>query len=240
MKELLEINYLTINGIENSPRQLQCICTINAQHLYLIKRGASILDSKKLIYTVDSQWIKKIFEKYSNRKIAVTTGVDVTDYILQKVKKQRENVFFLGASSESNLKARKRFYLETGQVAYGDTPNKNALFDDIYVNALIAEFKRTNIRYVVLGFGAPYQEEFMLRYYERFISETDVKIMVGAGAVIDFYSGVQQKCPTFINKIGLEIFYRLLMDISLKRANRIKESLQGLLWLRRIAIKHEK
>ena len=84
MNNLLHLQYSTIKEIENSSKKLQCICTINAQHLFLIKTGVDILNSQKLVYTVDSQWVKKILNKYVDRRVCVTTGVHITDYIFQK------------------------------------------------------------------------------------------------------------------------------------------------------------
>ena len=66
--------------------------------------------------------------------------------------------------------------------------------------------KRTDIVWV--GLGAPKQ----IYFAERLSRFTDVKMIVTIGAAFDFHTGRVKKAPRFIQKIGLEWFYRLIKE----------------------------
>jgi N-acetylglucosaminyldiphosphoundecaprenol N-acetyl-beta-D-mannosaminyltransferase len=61
---------------------------------------------------------------------------------------------------------------------------------------------------VMVGIGALKQERFIHTLVGRFPSA----IFVGIGAAGNFYSGINQRAPEFIQNAGLEWLYRLLRE----------------------------
>ena len=59
-----------------------------------------------------------------------------------------------------------------------------------------------------VGLGAPKQEFWMAKYQ----SQIKIGIMLGIGAAIAFAAGVEKRAPVFMQKTGLEWFYRLIHD----------------------------
>ena len=59
-----------------------------------------------------------------------------------------------------------------------------------------------------LGFGAPRQEIFALRYRDRL----GAGVIVCVGAAIDFAAGVRPRAPKAIRKLGLEWLFRILTE----------------------------
>lgn len=69
----------------------------------------------------------------------------------------------------------------------------------------IAELK-PDIMWV--GLSTPKQEKFM----DEFLEELDVTLMVGVGAAFDFHAGRVKQAPVWMQKSGLEWFYRLWQE----------------------------
>ena len=59
-----------------------------------------------------------------------------------------------------------------------------------------------------VGLSTPKQEKFMA----EFLPKLDVTLMVGVGAAFDFHSGRMQQAPRWMQRSGLEWFYRLCQE----------------------------
>ncbi len=56
-----------------------------------------------------------------------------------------------------------------------------------------------------VGLGAPKQEKFMAQYLDKF----ETTLMVGVGAAFDFHTGRVRQAPRWMQRSGLEWFFRL-------------------------------
>jgi N-acetylglucosaminyldiphosphoundecaprenol N-acetyl-beta-D-mannosaminyltransferase len=59
-----------------------------------------------------------------------------------------------------------------------------------------------------VGLSTPKQERFMAEY----LSKLDVTLMVGVGAAFDFHSGRIRQAPRWMQRSGLEWFFRLCVE----------------------------
>jgi N-acetylglucosaminyldiphosphoundecaprenol N-acetyl-beta-D-mannosaminyltransferase len=59
-----------------------------------------------------------------------------------------------------------------------------------------------------VGLSTPKQEKFMAEYIERL----DTTLMIGVGAAFDFHSGRVPQAPRWMQRSGLEWFYRLCRE----------------------------
>lgn len=59
-----------------------------------------------------------------------------------------------------------------------------------------------------VGLSTPKQEKFMV----EFLPKLDVTLMVGVGAAFDFHSGRVRQAPLWMQRTGLEWFYRLCSE----------------------------
>ena len=93
------------------------------------------------------------------------------------------------------------------QVVGTFTPPFRALNADEQKNlaAQIAEVK-PDILWV--GLSTPKQEKFMA----EFLPKLEVTLMVGVGAAFDFHSGRVKQAPRWMQRSGLEWFYRLCSE----------------------------
>jgi N-acetylglucosaminyldiphosphoundecaprenol N-acetyl-beta-D-mannosaminyltransferase len=59
-----------------------------------------------------------------------------------------------------------------------------------------------------VGLSTPKQEKFMA----EFLPKLDVTLMIGVGAAFDFHSGRVKQAPRWMQRSGLEWFYRLCCE----------------------------
>jgi N-acetylglucosaminyldiphosphoundecaprenol N-acetyl-beta-D-mannosaminyltransferase len=74
--------------------------------------------------------------------------------------------------------------------------------------ALQQSIKEARVDILWVGLSTPKQEKFMAEYLPRL----DVTLMVGVGAAFDFHSGRVKQSPRWIQRSGLEWFYRLCQE----------------------------
>jgi N-acetylglucosaminyldiphosphoundecaprenol N-acetyl-beta-D-mannosaminyltransferase len=59
-----------------------------------------------------------------------------------------------------------------------------------------------------VGLSTPKQERWMADHVDRL----NARVMIGVGAAFDFHAGLLKQAPTWIQKMGLEWFYRVCME----------------------------
>lgn len=70
------------------------------------------------------------------------------------------------------------------------------------------EINKTNADIVWIGLGAPKQELFAKKLAEF----TKVKFIIAVGAAFDFHTGRLKQAPSWVQKIGMEWFFRLMVE----------------------------
>lgn len=61
---------------------------------------------------------------------------------------------------------------------------------------------------VIAGMGSPKTEIFLMEIY----SSLDACVSFSTGAAIDFMAGKVSRCPAWVNRIGMEWFYRFIRE----------------------------
>ncbi|MBP5626695.1 WecB/TagA/CpsF family glycosyltransferase [bacterium] len=74
--------------------------------------------------------------------------------------------------------------------------------------ALISQINKSEADIVWVCLGAPKQEVFI----DEIAPKLNVPIMAAVGAAFAFYAGKTSQAPAFLQRIGMEWFYRLLME----------------------------
>ncbi len=76
------------------------------------------------------------------------------------------------------------------------------------VKAEQARIRTANPDIVWVGIGSPRQDIWMSKYIDRL----NVPVLVGVGAAFDFLSGNKRQAPGWVQRNGLEWFYRLVSE----------------------------
>lgn len=79
------------------------------------------------------------------------------------------------------------------------TPEEDARYE--------RQITESGARLILVAFGCPKQERWMNARHGRIPA-----VMVGIGAALDFQSGLLRRAPVWMQRMGLEWFFRLLME----------------------------
>ena len=116
--------------------------------------------------------------------------------------------FYGGAEGVAELLAQKlKDKFPKLEVAGTYTPPFRPL-NDGEVKSLQEQIRNARPDMLWVGLSTPKQEKFMA----EFLLKLDVTLMVGVGAAFDFYAGRVKQAPRWMQRSGLEWFYRLCQE----------------------------
>ncbi len=116
--------------------------------------------------------------------------------------------FYGGADGVAELLAKKlKEKFPKLQIAGTFTPPFRALNADEEKN-LRGQIRAASPDILWVGLSTPKQEKFMA----EFLPKLDATLMIGVGAAFDFHSGRVRQAPRWMQRSGLEWFYRLCRE----------------------------
>jgi len=119
-----------------------------------------------------------------------------------------QHFFYGGAEGVAELLARKlKERFPKLAVAGTFTPPFRALNAD-ELKALQSQVAAAKPDILWVGLSTPKQEKFMA----EFLPKLDATLMIGVGAAFDFHSGRVKQAPRWMQRSGLEWFYRLCSE----------------------------
>jgi N-acetylglucosaminyldiphosphoundecaprenol N-acetyl-beta-D-mannosaminyltransferase len=151
-------------------------------------------------------WAKRLLSGGRLKKIA---GADLFRYEMERMEQNSGKVFFLGSSNQTLNAISERAAREYPNVRLG-------LYSPPYKMEFTAEDNQTMIAVVnafepdvlFIGMTAPKQEKWAYKHFNQLKAGHVCCI----GAVFDFYAGTVKRAPKIFIKLGLEWFYRLLVE----------------------------
>jgi N-acetylglucosaminyldiphosphoundecaprenol N-acetyl-beta-D-mannosaminyltransferase len=142
------------------------------------------------------------------KNIKRITGADLVKDILKIAQEKKLKVAVLnwgrGLSNREEIKSAVKKNYPKLQFSVKDI-DRNFQFS-IYNFQLITHF-RPDILFCT--FGAPYQEKFI---YHNLKNLPSVKLAIGVGGAFDFLTGKIKRAPRLMRALGLEWFWRLILE----------------------------
>lgn len=167
--------------------------------------------------------VPQVLAQISN-KTEIINKISGSDFIYdccRKARKDGERIFLLGCREEVNKDAVKNIRENYGIQVEGYSPViADYPFPELHDKKILNRIKLFKPDYLFVGFGAPKQEYWMDEHRE-FLESIGVKVAVGSGGTFDFVAGAVERAPRFIQKIGLEGVFRLLVEPKWFRFKRI-------------------
>jgi N-acetylglucosaminyldiphosphoundecaprenol N-acetyl-beta-D-mannosaminyltransferase len=221
-KELLfglKFNPMTLNEaaealISDARCGLKCsVVTPNVDHVVQAKKDYFIrgvfnscqyhfVDGMPLVWM--SRWLcsKKLPERVA--------GVDLFEKICELSVKDKIKIYLLGAEErvlKSTVNKLEDDY--QGINIVGSFSPSVGFENNVDVNQLIIEQINASAADIVfLALGAPKQEIWM----HNNISCLDRGVLVGVGATFDLYSGKYRRAPKWVQNVGFEWLWRLILE----------------------------
>lgn len=120
-------------------------------------------------------------------------------------------IFLLGAAEGVAKKAMENINQKVGRkiVIGAHSPSFGFEKNEAECDAIVERVNRSGATVLVVGAGGVKQEIWLARHRDRM---PGVKLFMALGATIDFEAGNVSRAPMAVRKIGMEWFYRLLME----------------------------
>ncbi len=189
------------------------VVTVNPESLMLAENDESLrqlLADENISLVPDGIAVLKACKTLGINVTERITGVEIAEYLLTELNRQKKSVFFFGAKPEvieALVKKVSKNYPDIKLAGYSDgyVADRDCVFDKI------AEAKPD---VCLVALGIPYQEKLIYKHINRF----QKGIFVGVGGSFDVISGMKERAPQFFIKHNIEWLYRIAKEPSrLKR-----------------------
>ena len=131
-------------------------------------------------------------------------GIDLMEKLLFEFQTEEKSVYFLGAKEEIIDKMIHKFkiiYPKLQIVGY-----HHGYFDKNNCENIITEIKKSQAYALFVAFGAPTQENFILKYMD----DLPCSFFMGVGGSFDVFSETVKRSPKWMRRLGLEWLYRFI------------------------------
>lgn len=168
-------------------------------------------DLKKIVFFADRVvcdgmplvWLSRWFGNPLRERVA---GSDLVPQLLEICGHHRRAVYFFG--SDQGTLEEARHIVEARypglRVVGVDSPPVGAVIE--WDNdALCARMRASGAQLLLVCLGCPKQERWIFAHHR----ETGIPLSIGVGASLDFITGKQQRAPLWMQKSGMEWFWRM-------------------------------
>jgi N-acetylglucosaminyldiphosphoundecaprenol N-acetyl-beta-D-mannosaminyltransferase len=148
-------------------------------------------------------WCSNLLGKRLPERI---TGTDFTHEMASLSEKEKYTIFLLGGRPGiAELAAKKMVESHPGCIIVG---THHGYFSPIEEYSIIKKINDKNPDFLMVCLGNPKQEEWIARNFDLL----NAKVIFGNGGALDFTSGRIPRAPLWMQKAGLEWFYRFIQE----------------------------
>jgi N-acetylglucosaminyldiphosphoundecaprenol N-acetyl-beta-D-mannosaminyltransferase len=148
-------------------------------------------------------WLSRMLGDPLPERVA---GIDIMLELLKRADRKHYRVYFLGAE-----KSVLRKVIETVQKNYPGVciaGYKDGYFTEDQERSVTEDIKGSRADVLFVAISSP-KKEIFLGKWRNFI---DVPVCHGVGGSFDVFAGVTKRAPLWMQKLGLEWFYRLIHE----------------------------
>jgi N-acetylglucosaminyldiphosphoundecaprenol N-acetyl-beta-D-mannosaminyltransferase len=131
---------------------------------------------------------------------------DIFDILIDRANAKGYKLFFLGAKEKvvkEMIRKLQDEYSDLQIVGF-----HNGYFNEDNEHEVVKMIKASNADMLFLGIPSPMKELFIRKY----LNTMDVPLCFGVGGVFDIKAGIFKRAPDWIQKIGMEWFYRFMQE----------------------------
>lgn len=189
-------------------RRPRLICTMNAALLVWAQKDPFL----KMVYqnadlvTADSTVVYYALKILGRGVPEPLEACQIMFEFIEKNYQKGYKFYFLGASQEISNRAIKNLKIKyPGIQIVGAHHGYFSKFDEIEIVKEIVESKPDCL---FVGMSSPFKETFLTTY----LDVMNVPVNLGVGGGIDIYAGKYRLAPSWLRKLGLAWFYRLILE----------------------------
>jgi len=151
-------------------------------------------------------WIGKL---YGCRNMRRVYGPDLMLEIMRRsVAKEYTHFFFGGKKGVPELLKERLFSKFPGLKVVGTFSPPFRLMNEKEEIELQEQIERLSPDIIWVGTSTPKQERWMSDHLEKL----NTRVMIGVGAAFDFHAGLLRQAPRWMQRLGLEWFFRLCVE----------------------------
>jgi len=133
-------------------------------------------------------------------------GIGLMEKLLRLADERRYRVFLLGARQDvleacvANIRRRHPRLIIAGQ--------RNGYFQEAELPEIVDEINAARPDLLFIGIGSPIKERLADRWRDRI----EAPVIQGVGGSFDVIAGMVRRAPVWMQRVGLEWFYRVLQE----------------------------
>lgn len=188
------------------------VFTPNVQHLYLYHHDDNFKNAYEnvdfsLIDGMPLIWAKKLLK---NKNVDKISGSDIFVDLFKKAASKNLKILIIGGADGVAIKAIENlgYIHKINKSIFTWSPPFGFEKDANERQILIEKINEIKPNVLFVALGSPKQELWI----SESINELNAGVALGIGASIDFVAGIQKRAPVWMQKNGLEWFYRLMSD----------------------------
>jgi N-acetylglucosaminyldiphosphoundecaprenol N-acetyl-beta-D-mannosaminyltransferase len=191
-----------------APRKSHMVITANAYHLCMMSRDADLARACRggHLTVADGMsvvWALRISGQPVPERVA---GVDLMARLLAAAGEHRLRVYFLGAKHEvvaalANQSRAKYPGLEVAGF-------RDGYFGPDEHQAIVEKIRASRAHMLFVGMPSPFKETWCERHHQLL----EVPVIMGVGGSFDVLAGFIKRAPRWVQSLGLEWSWRLLME----------------------------
>jgi N-acetylglucosaminyldiphosphoundecaprenol N-acetyl-beta-D-mannosaminyltransferase len=201
----------TIEEIEAAIKNKKQIhhVVVNAGKIVAMQTNSELKESVNSadIINADGQavvWASRLVKKPIKERVA---GIDLFINLIQTAHEKKHKIFLLGAKQEVVEKVNNRIANEYSKDVVSGFAN--GYFKEDEEDNIITKIIDSKPQMLFVAMTSPKKELFLFRNREAL---SNVNFIMGVGGSFDVYSGNLQRAPLFLQRIGMEWFFRLIQD----------------------------
>jgi N-acetylglucosaminyldiphosphoundecaprenol N-acetyl-beta-D-mannosaminyltransferase len=189
-------------------RASHMIVTANAAHLCMMRRDAELARACRAAHLTVADGMSVVWALRASGQPAPerVAGIDLMARLLAAAGEQRLRVYFLGARREvvAELAERCRVRYPGIEVA----GFRDGYFGPADHPAIVEEIRASGAHMLFVGMPTPFKETWCERHRQRL----EVPVIMGVGGSFDVLAGFVRRAPRWLQAMGLEWLWRLLME----------------------------
>ena len=201
----------TLDRIENAISSKKQIhhCVINAGKVVKIRSDKKLQESVIGSDIINADGMSIVWAaRFLGHKIKERVpGIDLMENLVRLAHKKNYNCYFLGAKEQVVKKIVDHYSDKySNQIIAG---YRNGYFDIEEEKMIIDQIIKSRPNFLFVAMTSPKKEIFLNKYKAKLKS---VNLIMGVGGSFDVISGEVKRAPLFMQKIGLEWFYRFAQE----------------------------
>lgn len=182
---------------------------VNAAKIANMQKDKELLESIKNADLINADgmavvWASKLLGTPLKERVA---GIDLFCNLVKNASKQQQTVYLLGATEEIVKKVAEKFNQEFGKNIV--TGYHNGYFDETDELNIVQEIVNSKATFLFVAMSSPKKEIFLSKYKKQLSS---VGFIMGVGGSFDVMAGKVKRAPYWMQRIGIEWFYRFLQE----------------------------